>query len=274
MITAKEFLKKYTNIPNIFIDELYVMYNENTLPTDIIIDADYVGKWLNVPKKRIIDTLQRSYEKNIDYTIEKAANPLSNKPHANNYKRVMMTPECFKLFAMRSATKKADEMRNYFIQIESTLLKYRQDLVDGLEKRIADLERNQRPKYTAAESKRGVIYILKAHEDKDDIVKIGRTSNLYKRLSNHGSSRADDPHVLYMYECDDVDEVEACVKALIKKHKYRKYKEVYQADIDMIKYFIQGCANLKMRYKSRKSSRNITGGHYIAVFKDIDEQQS
>ena len=97
----------------------------------------------------------------------------------------------------------------------------------------------------------------------------GRTANLRQRLSNHASSRADDPQVLYQYECDDIDEVEACVKALIKKHKYRKYKEVYQADVDMIKYFVQGCANLKMRYKSRKSKREITGGYYIAIFRDL-----
>jgi hypothetical protein len=50
MISAKDFLKKYTNIPNAFIDDLYTMYNENTLPTDIVIDADYVSKWLNIAK--------------------------------------------------------------------------------------------------------------------------------------------------------------------------------------------------------------------------------
>lgn len=268
MISAKEFLKKYTNIPNTFIDELYEMYNEHTLPTDFAINADYVAKWLKIPKYRIIDTLKNSYEKDVDYTIEKSINPQKKVANANNYKRVLLTPECFKLLAMRSATKKADEVRSYFIEIETTLLKYRQDLVDGLERRIADLERNQRPQYTTKESKKGIIYVIKAHADRDDIVKIGRTANLRKRLSNHASSRADDPHVLYQYECDDIDEVEACVKALIKKHKYRKYKEVYQADVDMIKYFVQGCASLKMRYKSRKSKREITGGYYIAIFRD------
>jgi len=268
MISSKDFLKKYTNVPNTFIDDLYTMYTENTLPTDIVIDADFVSKWLCIPKFRIIETLKYTYEVNVDYTITKAVNPQKKSTRANNYKKVLMTPECFKLFAMRSATRKADEMRNYFIEIERTLLKYRQDLVNGLEKRIADLERNQRPKYTAKESKKGFIYIIKAHENRDDIVKIGRTSNLYKRLSNHGSSRADDPHVLYMYECDDIDEVESYVKGLIKKKKYRKYKEVYQADIEMIKYFIQGCANLRMRYSSLKSNRDINGGHYIALFND------
>jgi hypothetical protein len=117
-----------------------------------------------------------------------------------------------------------------------------------------------------------MIYIIKAHEDRDDIVKLGRTKNWRKRLSNHASSRADDPHVLYQYECDDVEEVEACVKGLIKKYKYRKYKEVYQADVDMIKYFVQGCANLKMKYKSRKSKREINGGYYIAVFREEDAE--
>jgi phage anti-repressor protein len=272
MISSKDFLKKYTNIPNSFIDDLYKMYNESTLPTDIVIDVDYVAKWLHVPKFRILETLRHSYEKNVDYSVEKTQDPNKKVARANNYKKVLLTPECFKLLAMRSATKKADEIRSYFIEIETTLLKYRQDLVDGLERRVAELERNQQPQYTLRDSKRGMIYIIKAHEDRDDIVKLGRTKNWRKRLSNHASSRADDPHVLYQYECDDVEEVEACVKGLIKKYKYRKYKEVYQADVDMIKYFVQGCANLKMKYKSRKSKREINGGYYIAVFREEDAE--
>jgi hypothetical protein len=274
MISAKKFLKKYTNIPNAFIDELYDMYNEDTLPTDLVIDADYVAKWLEIPKYRVIKSLRINYQKDVDYIIEKSINPNKTMPNANNYKKVLMTPECFKLFAMRSATKNADEIRAYFIEIETTLLKYRQDLVDGLEKRIADLERNQRPQYTMTESRRGMIYIIQAHEDRDDIVKLGRTTSWVKRLSNHGSSRADDPHVLYKYECDNIDEVEACVKGLLKKNKYRKYKEVYQADVDMIKYFIQGCATLKMRYKSRKAKRDMKGGYYIAVFNEASVPKS
>lgn len=58
------------------------------------------------------------------------------------------------------------------------------------------------------------------------------------------------------------------VTYLLKKNKYRKYKEVYQADVDMIKYFIQGCSTMKLRYKSRKSKREIKGGYYIAVFNE------
>ena len=69
---------------------------------------------------------------------------------------------------------------------------------------------------------------------------------------------------MFQYETDDIDEVEACIKGLLKKHKYRKYKEVYQADIDMIKAFTSGCSKLKMNYRKGKPSQ-MTGGYYIAL---------
>jgi hypothetical protein len=36
--------------------------------------------------------------------------------------------------------------------------------------------------------------------------------------------------------------VESCAKAMLKKYQYRKYKEVYQTDIRMMKEVISGWA--------------------------------
>ena len=263
MITAKAFLKKYTTVPNTFIDELFEFYNENTSPYDPVINLDYIAKWLKTIKPQLIKTLRTSYKKDIDYTIEKAPNPNKIDNRNNNYKKVLLTPDCFKRLSMQSRSKKADEVRSYFVEIEHVLMKYRNDLVNGLETRIKDLEVNQKPKRNVA-AKQGFIYILRASDQKDSVYKIGRTMNLRNRLANYNSGRADDIEVLFTYETDDVDSVEACVKGLLKQNKYRKYKEVYQADINMIKDFIKGCVQLKMRYRSPKPSV-LNGGYYIGV---------
>jgi hypothetical protein len=75
---------------------------------------------------------------------------------------------------------------------------------------------------------------------------------------------------LYIYETDNIDEVERCVKSYAKQFQYRKYKEIYKADINTLKSLINDCGefnektNLKIKWKSTKNS----GNHYIAIFRD------
>lgn len=267
MITGKDFLKQYSSVPNKFIDELFDMYDENTLPTDLVINLDIVSKWLRVQKKNLLKTLYASYKQGIDYEVKKAPNPNKKHPRNNNYKLVLITPECFKRLSMQSRSKKAEEVRSYFIDVEYILLKYRRDTMYGLQKRIAELERNQKPKNSIPTN--GFIYVLKASDKVDSVVKIGRTKNLKQRLASYGTGRADDIEVLYTYETEDLKSVESCVKALMRDNQYRKYKEVYQADVDMIKSIIKGCAQLKMKlkYRSRKAPVH-KGGYFVACVSD------
>ena len=132
MLTAKQFLKKYSSVPNKFIDELFEMYDENTMPVDMVINLDRVAKWLSVSKFNLIKILRASYKEGIDYEMKQAPNPNKKDPRNNNYKLVLITPDCFKRLCMQSRSKKAEEMRSYFIDIEYVLLKYRADLVRGL----------------------------------------------------------------------------------------------------------------------------------------------
>jgi hypothetical protein len=42
---------------------------------------------------------------------------------------------------------------------------------------------------------------------------------------------ANDIDILFQYEIDNIEQVESCVKALMKKSQCIKYKEVYQVGI-------------------------------------------
>ena len=70
---------------------------------------------------------------------------------------------------------------------------------------------------------------------------------------------------------DNIDEVERCVKSYAKQYQYRKYKEVYKANINMLKDLINDCGefnektNLKIKWKSNKQNG---GNHYIAIFRE------
>jgi hypothetical protein len=75
MITFIDFLKKYSTIPNQFLDDFYKIFNHTTINSnEINIDLDNVIKWLQIKKHSAKDTLKKSYKKDIDYKILKIKN--------------------------------------------------------------------------------------------------------------------------------------------------------------------------------------------------------
>ena len=96
------------------------------------------------------------------------------------------------------------------------------------------------------------------------LYKIGRASNLKTRLKSHNSPLANDLNVLYEYETENIKQVESCIKALMKNAQYRKYKEVFQIDINIIKTFIKQCDNNINLVKEYVN--NQTGGGKLFMY--------
>jgi hypothetical protein len=65
-----------------------------------VINGDHVAKLLKVPKYKIVRTLKT-------YIIDN--------------KNVMLTPHCFKRLCLTSRSKGGEEVRTYFIELESLL---------------------------------------------------------------------------------------------------------------------------------------------------------
>ena len=142
--------------------------------------------------------------------------------------------------------------------------------MNGLKDKISKLENNQKPKINPS---KGVIYIIQTSDD-ITLYKIGKTLNLKNRLIKYNADKKDDIIPLYLYETDDIDAVETCIKAFMKIYQYRKYKEVYQVNIDIIKKFINKCGdiakinydiNLLNKYKSQKGGNS--NNYYLALYK-------
>lgn len=57
---------------------------------------------------------------------------------------------------MLSKTKKAEEVRTYFIEVEKLMNKYKDYIIDALNKKVSVLENNQK---TIPNNKNSVIYI-------------------------------------------------------------------------------------------------------------------
>jgi predicted GIY-YIG superfamily endonuclease len=191
---------------------------------------------------------------------------------ANSYKQVLLTPDCFKRLCMRSKGKTAEAVRTYFIEIESMVTKYRSQLVAGIRADIQKLESVSRARRSTAasrkeEPKAGYIYVLRASEKYDSVYKIGRTRDLNRRLREHASSKADPLDVMFVYRSDDVQAVETCIRGWLRERQWKvgaKYKEVYKADLVMVKSAVHGCDSVGHRLKrvhvERPSKAATTGG--------------
>ena len=258
-----DFLKTHTKISNNFIDDFFSLYDPKD-KYNFAINADVISKWFETRIDVIKDTLLHSYKENLDYKITK------NKPNGKVGKpkeTIMMTPKCFKLMAMQSRTKKAVQVREYYYELEQVVDQYKEYIIKGLQEKINQLENNQKPKINP---KKGVIYIL---ETSDGIghYKIGRTVNLKKRLLTYNANKKDEIVPIYVYETDDVENVEKCIKTYAKQFQYRKYKEIYKTDIDMLKELISDCSefNEKTNLIIKHKYKGQTGGNYfIAVYEN------
>ncbi len=268
-----KYIKQMTSIPNDFIDDLFKFYDDNTLQTDFVIDLDVVTKWFDTSKSALISTLRESkyLKENIDYKFfPDIKNPKKKVARANNYKHFRLTPDCFKQLAMASRAKKSHLVRAYFIEIENLFIKYRKQTLMGIEMEVQQMAKNQKP--LNAEPQAGYVYVVRASEKKDSIYKIGRTKDLHARLRSHQSALADDLSVEYIYRTNNIEAVEKCTHAWLKEYQYRKFKEVFQINLDIIKKIISKCGAIEKTFlkleNKMKVNKEHKGGMYMITVKD------
>ena len=135
--------------------------------------------------------------------------------------------------------------------------------------KIKQLENNQKPKINKTKK---IIYVFRALNTDLTLYKIGKTINSKTRFSTHNSPLANDLEVLFQFETENIDQIESCIKAYMKKAQYRKYKEIYQVDLDILKEVIKNCdtqineVNKKIESKNKKQK----GGR---ILKKIDNKE-
>jgi phage anti-repressor protein len=247
-----QFLKKHSSTPKEFIDDFFSISKNHLDPTSFTIDFDVVVKWLVVQKKNLKETLINNFEEHFDYKIERKLSDVKRSRGASYVHKITLTSNCFKELCMLSRTDKAKTVRRYYIALESLVNKYYKHIQENLLKQISNLKNNQKPKIN---SEGGVIYVIKAMNSNDDVYKIGKSLNIKKRMISYNSVNANDIEPLFILEAEDTNRVENCVKNILKKRQYRKYKEVYDMDLDTIKNVIFDCDNIVDKYdKNHKMS--------------------
>lgn len=233
------FITKYSFVNAHFVKDFYNIIKEDYIErySEFLIDSEILRKWLAILNRRIFnDTIKRSYKKNIDYVIKKVKK--SEGSGGQNFEVITLTPEAAKKICLSTNSKKGGQIQQYFLDLEVALYKYKNYIIDGMEKKIKQLENNQKPKIN---SNKKIIYVFKALNTDLTLYKIGKTINSKTRFSKHNSPMANDLEVLFQYETENIDQVESCIKAQMKKAQYRKYKEIYEVDLDIIKKSLKNC---------------------------------
>ena len=281
----EKFILERSTISKKFLNDFFNIAGEKYRDNVISINFNIVVDWLEVEKKNLKRLLVDNFKKDVDYTEEKVKVMNKKGKGANYVSKILVTPDCFKDICMLSQTAKAKEVRVYYRTVEKLLMDYYEDIQQQIEKELGLIKNNQKPKNAPVG---GHVYILQAlNTTEKDMFKPGNSEDMKKRLRTYNTGNANDIKPLFIMKVKDIKGVESCIKNVAKQYQYRKNKEVYNIDLDMLKSMYTKCKDfmecmndiynkdpkdfkdnlciIKKDYKKKKEEQK--GGFYMIVDK-------
>jgi hypothetical protein len=158
---------------------------------------------------------------------------------------------------MQSTTEQAIKVKEYFLEMERLVIVYHDDIHEKMMKELNLIKQNQKPKNNI---QGGIIYIIEAKNTDLTLFKIGKTTNLKKRMDTYNTQNANDIEPLFIMKVNNITEVEKCIKNYAIKFQYRKYKEIYELDLYMLKNIIVLCTDFskEMLYLFKNYEKETT----------------
>lgn len=142
------------------------------------------------------------------------------------------------------------------------------DKVKILNKKINTLENNMKKgKYPHKK----VVYIVRPKNVEKIFIKIGKASDLAKRMNVINNSLPDHADVLYYVETDDIDILEDEIKKNMIAYLYKKGKEYYKISVPKAKIIFDKCNEYikNNKYKKNKVKRLASS---VNLSKEISEE--
>ena len=174
----------------------YLKYDSKN---DFVIDLDNVWKWLGFSQK---DAAKRVMEKNFlfnkDYKIfaPQVGGAKKDPRGGHNKEIIMLNIDTFKKFCLKSGTKKADEIHDYFIKLENIMFEITKEESEELKKQLSQNKEMEekliKQRHTILLNEYGdsgsLVYIIKVKTfpNGEYVVKIGHsTKGLQDRYNQH-----------------------------------------------------------------------------------------
>jgi len=224
-ITLKDFLIKFTAIPNKFINEYYKFY-ELCQNNKFGIPLEKVKLYLNLNNQvKFEQRIRENFQLNFDYVIIRVNQKLMKGIKDANY---MISFETFEKICMNSSTKKGQLFRDYFVMLRKFIDYYKHHFAE----KIMELTKTSK-----------FIYILMVNKN-SNILKLGRTGDIRKRLQSYSTGKESHPDVKFIMIVNDDIKVEKCAKLFAKAYQYKENKELYKMHNDSLKQIIFDCANI------------------------------
>ena len=257
-------LKKHTNIDVDFINTFFKQYKIGNDLDFHIQDKDvatYLGISLNTIRKR----LNNAFSKNINF-VEKSdyIKIKTNKTSAITY---MINYQCFERLAMGGDSEKSETIRMYFIKLREFLTENQHLIYQAME------NKKELNKYSGYES----IYFFAVDDRKENIFKVGRTTDIVQRLRNYNVGRIKGIELKYFALVTNSLLIEKCIKFTLDDiltaeaacqhqredakappgaddNKMYKNKEIFKVEPTKLKQIIDECY---CKYVSKKQNTNL-----------------
>jgi hypothetical protein len=234
-------LKKHTNIDPEFIDTFFSKFKIGSELNFDIKDATlakYLGITLHNLRKRLSNEFSKTkrFYENVDF-IKVNTGTTSGVNYMINY-------PCFEKLAMSGDSEKSEAVRMYFIKLRQFLVENQKLISQAIE------NKTELNKFNGFES----IYFFVIDERKPDIIKIGRSIDIVKRLRNYNVGRIKEVDLKYYALVKHNLLIEKCMKIKLKKNQVAENKEIYQVDPKTIKKIIDECY---CKYVSKKENDEL-----------------
>jgi hypothetical protein len=221
----------------LFVSSFYCYLNYNT-KTDFVIELENIWKWLGFERKEFCKrVLTKHFTQDIDYKIFTKESPIEifatqvvvakkEKRGGYNKERILMTIHTFKKLCLKSDTKKANEIHDYFIKLEELTQETINEESNELKNQLLLLENKLEEKETQFEkekdsitlnsfNKKNIVYFIQVD---NFTIKFGETADIIKRYASHSRDYGEHIKIIYVKESLDKKYLET----LIKKDIYIK----------------------------------------------------
>jgi hypothetical protein len=195
----------------------YLNYNKNI---DFVVDLDNIWKWLGFQQKINAKMLLEKYfkldmdYKNLAFATTKASSN-DEKWGGHNKQTILLTIKCFKSLCLKTQTKKASEIHEYYMKMEEVLHQIVEEETDELRlqleqkeniileiKQNSEQEKQQLIQNSKKEKQQAIEQAIIAHfplnteciyigtidntnEANEKLIKFGHTNDLATRINDH-----------------------------------------------------------------------------------------
>jgi hypothetical protein len=235
------------NEQQIFVASFYSFLNYDSTK-DFVIDLDNVWRWVGFSNKahskRLLEKqfiIDKDYKVRVIFEDEK-------KKHVkggHNKEIIMLNVDTFEKFCLKAGTKKADEIHDYYIRLQQTLLEVIQEESAELKLQLEHSE-NAREKIREktlleqfANNTQCVYYGLidNVGDKNEKLIKFGNSNNLKTRVTSHKGTYKNF-RLMNAFKVTNKLQIENAIKEhvlFIERHqtitiKNKKYIEILNAD--------------------------------------------